>query len=146
MRASSYCVSAYCDVDADDAFIFMADGLALGGWALGSFDTQVVDDLGTVRGRTLDTGAETYVRPVKHPDERIVIYEVAYGDDVTEMTPWIWAIVHPSARLGGRDGAIITMIAWRLEGMSDEVWTSVCRYHDVEILLIKGQVEARFRR
>jgi hypothetical protein len=126
----------------------MADGLAVGGWALGSFDTERIDDRGTVRGITLDTQDETFVRPVVHREQGIVVYEVAYGEnvDLDQMTPWIWAIVQPGDRFGfSTDSCVISMIAWRLEGMSDEVWKHVCIYHDAEILLIKGQVERRAR-
>jgi hypothetical protein len=120
----------------------MADGIALGGWALGCFATTRADAADTFRGTTLATGAETYVRPVPDPDRGLVIYEVAYGDQGQEMTPWIWAIVQPADRIGGDPSScLISMIAWRPAGMSDEDWAAVCRYHDVEILLIQGQLE-----
>jgi hypothetical protein len=148
MNAHSYCVSAHCTAPAEIALDFLADGLALGGWALGSFATELIDDRGTVRGVTLDTHDETFVRPVLHRGQGIVVYEVAYGEnvDLDQMTPWIWAIVQPGDRLGfSSDSCVISMVAWRLEGMSDEAWQHICVYHDTEILLIKGQVERRAR-
>jgi hypothetical protein len=142
----AYCVTVHCSVSAGQAFDFMADGAALGGWALGCFNTARIDDLDTVLGVDLATGAETFVRPVVHRDQRIIVYEVAYGEkvDLNDMTPWIWAIVHPGNRFGfAPDSCVISMIAWRLAGMSDNDWEGVCAYHDAEILLIKGQLERR---
>jgi hypothetical protein len=146
MSDRTYCVTAHCNAPADEVLAFMANGIALGGWALGCFNTEQVDERGTVRGRTLATGDETYVRPIVHPEQGIVVYEVAYGENVNNMTPWIWAIVRPADFVGcGSDSSLVSLIAWRIEGTSDEDWNAVCRYHDAEILLIKGQVERRAR-
>ncbi|HEY7531164.1 MAG TPA: hypothetical protein VH681_00115, partial [Nitrospiraceae bacterium] len=82
--------------------------------------------------------------PIPYPDRGLVVYEVAYGDEAQEMIPWVWAIVQPADRIGGPSNAcLVSMVAWRPEGMSDVDWDAVCRYHDVEILLIQGQLETR---
>jgi hypothetical protein len=102
----------------------------------------VVRVAGVSAGRAHDTGEEVYARPLLDRKRGIVVYEV--GVDPAELAPWIWAIVHPSERLGADPGtSVLSMIAWRPEGMSDDDWEVVCREHDIEILFIKRQVERR---
>jgi hypothetical protein len=137
----SYTVSARCDAPADTAFDFLSDGLALGGWALGCFTTEPLAD-GIFQGRAIDTGELVYVRPLPDRERGVIVFEV--GLDPNELSPWIWAIVHPCNRFGGAPGtSVVTMIAWRPEGTTDDAWNVVLREHDIEILFIKAQIERR---
>lgn len=144
MSRTSHSASALCSVPADVAFDFMTDGVALGGWALGSVDTEIVDDRGTVRGSDLITGEARFVRPVPYRSLELIVYELAVGAsvEVGDMTPRVWAIVQPGERFGhASDSSLVTLIAWRAVAMSDDDWHELCVGHATEILLIKGQVE-----
>jgi hypothetical protein len=147
MTQLSHCVTVSCAASVDEVFDFMADGLALGGWALGTFDT-VPAEAGAVRGRSLYTGEERYVRPVPQREHGIIVYEV--GSDLHEegsMVPWIWAIVQPAVRLGGPPGeCLLSMLTWRAPFVTDDYWRQIQAGHEAEALLIKGQIENGLRR
>lgn len=134
----THCASTVCNTSAERAFAFLADGKKLGEWALGSLSTEHVSD-GVFRGRSIDTGECAFSRLV--PDEHgVVRYEV--GASFEELSPWIWAIVQPCGRLGGSaQQCVVTLLAWRPASMSDSGWELLRRQHEVEILIIKAQLE-----
>src|SRR5688572_13134966 len=111
MNDLSHCVTVACKASFDDVFEFMADGIALGGWALGTFNTVRVDE-NTVRGKSLYTGQERYVRPIADRERGTIVYEVGEDHaDPKSMVPWIWAIVQPSERLGGdKDTCLLSIV------------------------------------
>lgn len=147
MSDLSHCATVSCKATFDEVFDFMGDGIALGGWALGTFDTVRVD-AETVRGRSLRTGEERYVRPIADRGRGVIVYQVGSDhEDPTSMVPWIWAIIQPAERIGGPAGTcLLSMITWRAPFITDEYWHQIQVGHDLEILLIKGQIERGFRR
>jgi hypothetical protein len=126
-------------VPARRAYEFLADGLAVGRWALGSFDaTRVGANL--FRGRSLFGGAAVHYRPVGDPARLIVDYHV--GADPGKLVPRVMARVIPE----GRRSCLVILIAWRDAAMSDARWERLMACHDVEIRLIQAQLGARTRR
>ena len=138
----SHCVTAECSVSADEAFAFLSDGLAIGGWALGCMNT-VAQGNGVVRGHSLFDGVELYAKPVGDRSTLTVDYHV--GSDPAKLVPRIMAKVVPGPAVGrGADVALITLVAWRDASMSDERWRRLQATHEAEIWLVKAQVERRF--
>lgn len=135
----THCVSAVCAVGADQAMAFLSDGAKLGNWALGSLATEHLGN-GIFRGRSIDSGELVFSRLVPDRERGIVRYEV--GTTADQLSPWIWSIVQPCDRLGGSGRqTVITLLAWRPASMSDSAWEMLQREHEVEILIIKAQLE-----
>lgn len=125
---------AECAVPAADALAFLADGLRLGRWGLGSMDTVAVAP-GVVRGTSLFDGSQSYIRPVADAATGTVTYFV--GSDPARLSPRIQARVTPT-----QAGCVVALHAQRGADMDDARWLRLTRCHDVEILLIKAQVAA----
>ena len=140
----SHTASAIVAVDARRAFAFLADGISLGCWALGSFDTVALAG-GLFVGHSLFDGKALYIRI--NPDARklVVIYEVGSRPD--ELSPRITAKVEP---LEGVHSAAprcrVSLTAGRAPEMTEERWRQLAIIHETEILLIKGQLEQPTRR
>ena len=135
----THCVSVVCEVGADQAMAFLSDGAKLGNWALGSLATEHIGN-GIFRGRSIDSGETVFSRLIPDPDRGIIRYEVGTAPD--QLSPWIWSIVQPCDRLGGSGRqTVITLLAWRPASMSDSAWEMLQREHEVEILIIKAQLE-----
>jgi hypothetical protein len=131
-------VTAECAVPARRAYEFLSDGLAVGRWALGSFDAEKVGpDL--FRGRSLFDGAEVLYRPVGDPERLIVDYQV--GTDPTMLVPRVMARVVPGEATGrDTDSCLVTLVAWRDASMSADRWERLVACHEVEILLVQAQL------
>jgi hypothetical protein len=121
---------------AERAFAFMADGLKLGTWAMGCWNTRAVGpDLFV--GNSLFDGAEGYVRIVADRALLAIDYHVgAAPDQLAHMNS---ARVIPGATLG-RDPAscVVTLLAWRPAAMDDARWQRVRVTHEAEMLLIQS--------
>jgi hypothetical protein len=129
-------VEATCRVSPALAFSFLCDGRSLGCWALGSWDTEEVDD-SVFRGHSLFDDKPAYIRLESVSAELRVIYHV--GSSPSALTPRIEAHVF-------KDGADpsacrIVLRAERPSDMSDERWTRLVRCHEVEVMLIQSRVE-----
>ncbi|MES2531918.1 MAG: hypothetical protein V4636_12850 [Pseudomonadota bacterium] len=133
--------SVLCDVPALQAFAFLADGLQLGTWALGAWDTQPVGD-GVVRGRSLFDDQPGWVRPVGDAARLRIDYHV--GGSPEALTPRILATIEPVSIDGGNGDVTarcrITLHAARDPGMDDARWLRLVRCHEVEVLLIQGRL------
>jgi hypothetical protein len=135
----SHCVSAECAVPARRAYEFLLDGLAVGRWALGSFDARKVGP-NLFRGRSLFDGAEVHYRPVGDAERMMVDYHV--GTNPRALVPRVMARVVP------RDprSCLVVLVAWRDAAMSDARWDRLMACHEVEIRLIQAQLAVRKRR
>jgi hypothetical protein len=130
--------SVLCDVPALQAFAFLADGLQLGTWALGAWDTQPAGD-GVVRGRSLFDDQPGWVRPVGDAARLRVDYHVGGAPDA--LTPRILATIEPlPAAATGAARCRVTLHAARDPGMDDARWLRLVRCHEVEVLLIQGRL------
>lgn len=139
LHAISHSVSVLVSAPAERAYAYLMDGLELGRWALGSFDTREVEE-GVVRGVSLFDGQSCLVKPVGNPDTLRIEYHV--GQDSRALVPRIVAQVVPGEHLGHEaTSSVITLLAWRHRDMSDERWLQLQRCHEVEVLLIRSRLE-----
>ena len=66
------------------------------------------------------------------------------GSDAQELVPRIQARVQPGAELDHAEGTcIVTLMAWRRRsaGMDDARWQRLCAAHEVEIEMIRAELE-----
>lgn len=139
-----------CEVSAAEALAFMADGMALGEWALGAWGAMPVSTTkslpeGVVRGYSLFDDQPSWVRPVADVSRMQVDYHV--GGDPTALSPRIVARVEALAPgPDGRSRCSITLHATRSPDMSDARWLRLVRCHEVEVLLIEGRLALRAAR
>jgi hypothetical protein len=130
--AATHCASVLCAVPAARALDYLADGLQLGRWALGCWDTEPAGD-GVVRGRSLFDDSPSWVRPVADRARMTVVYHVGGAPDA--LQPRIRAVVEPA------EGACrISLHATRAPGMDDARWLRLVRCHEVEVLLIQAHL------
>jgi hypothetical protein len=132
----SHCATAECAVPARRAYAFLSDGLAVGRWALGSFDARKVGR-NLFRGRSLFDGTEVLYRPVGDAVRLIVDYHV--GTSQRSLAPRVMARVVPGEATGrDRGSCLVTLVAWRDASMSLARWERLVACHDVEILLVQA--------
>lgn len=141
MYELSHCATTVCEVAAEDAYSFLADPKRLGVWALGCWEAEPVA-ADTVRGTSLFDGQTAVVRVAGSPASLTVDYFV--GGDNGTMAPRISARAVPGPVVGrpARE-CLVTVLAWRAVGMSDERWASVVASHEAEILILKARIEGR---
>lgn len=125
---------------AGEAFRYMADGMRQGEWTFGSWDReQVGPDL--FRGRSLFDGSTTHVRIRPDAAELVIFYDV--GDPAGDMVPRNMARIVEGPVVGlPADACVVTLLAWRLAGMSDERWRQLCVSHETQMFIIKNRIEA----
>jgi len=136
-------VTAECAVPARRAYEFLSDGVAVGRWALGSFDARRVGP-NLFRGRSLFDGAEVLYRPVGDAARLIVDYHV--GTSPRALVPRVMARVVPGESTGrSRRSCLVSLLAWRDASMSEARWERLIACHEVEIRLVQAQLAARRR-
>jgi hypothetical protein len=132
------CHHATVDVaaPAERAFAFMADGLKLGTWAMGCWNTRAVEpDLFV--GNSLFDGAEGYVRIV--PDRALLNVDYHVGAAPDRLAHMNSARVIPGATLGHDPAScVVTLLAWRPAAMDEARWQRVRATHEAEMLLIQS--------
>ena len=129
----SHCVSAECAVPARRAYAFLVDGIAVGRWALGSFDAKKVGP-NLFRGRSLFDGADVHYRPVGDAGRLTVDYHV--GTNPRALVPRVMARVVPRTTRS----CLVMLIAWRDPAMTDARWERLMACHEVEIRLIQAHL------
>lgn len=139
----SHCVTAHVRADAEAAFRFLADPIALGGWSLGCMRTRPEGDDGLHTGESLFDGAQGWFRIASDPAR----LAVDYGVGMPDALKWRIAaqVLRPEACDLPPGTCYVSLIAWRPAGMTDERWRRLCSAHDTEILLIKAQIETGYR-
>ena len=138
-----YCHSASIEIatSAERAFEFMADGMKQGGWALGSWGRTALAD-GVFEGTSLFSGDKTYVRIETDPVNLVVYYDIGGTSDPAQMARRIIARIVPGPTVGlAADECVVSLIAWRIDGMSERRWHQLCVSHETEVLMIKHQIE-----
>ena len=133
--AATHRASVLCAVPAPRALDYLADGLQLGRWALGCWDTESAGD-GVVRGHSLFDGSPSWVRPVVDRARMTVVYHVGGAPDA--LHPRIHAVVEPVE--SPAPGCRISLHATRAPGMDDARWLRLVRCHEVEVLLIQAHL------
>lgn len=136
-----YCHTATISVTASTrtAFDFMADGVAGGRWALGSWDRRKVGDNLFV-GTSLYDGKEIYIRVEPDADTLIILYGA--GTDPEDLPLRTQVRIVAGQIVGGHtQTCLITLMSWRVEGMNDDRWNRLCVSHETEMYMIKGMIE-----
>ena len=125
------------------AYEFLSDGVAVGRWALGSFDARRVGP-NLFRGRSLFDGAEVLYRPVGDAARLIVDYHV--GTSPRALVPRVMARVVPGESTGrSRRSCLVSLLAWRDASMSEARWERLIACHEVEIRLVQALLAGRRR-
>lgn len=139
----AHITSLVCAVDCARALRFLGDGLSLGRWALGSFHTRRVGR-GLYQGTSLFDGATVLVKPVTDSARSQVDYWV--GTQRHALVPRIMARVAPTNRgAAGSPACVVSLVAWRADGMDDARWARLVACHEAEIHLIQSLLEAGSR-
>ena len=140
-EARTHDACALCAVSVDLALDFLADGLALGRWALGSWNTEAAGE-GLFRGRSLFDDRPCYVMLVADRARGRVDYHVGAAPEC--LVPRIRALAVPApATSAGTDSCMVTLSARRDGTMDDARWLQLVRCHDTEILLIQALLARR---
>jgi hypothetical protein len=141
--ALSHCTTALVQADAEAAYHFLADPIALGGWSLGCMHTRPDGDDGLHTGESLFDGGQGWFRITADPDR----LAVDYGVGTPQALKWRIAarVVRPEACDLPAGTCYVSLIAWRPSGMAEERWRRLCFAHETEILLIKAQIESGYR-
>ena len=134
--ALAHCATVECAVPARRAYEFLADGLEVGRWALGSFAARRVGK-NLFRGRSLFDGSVVLYRPVGDAARLIVDYHV--GTRPRALIPRVMARVVPGEATGRDKGScLVTLLAWRDASMSQARWERLIACHEVEIRLVQA--------
>ncbi len=136
--------SAMVDAPKDVVFEHLADPVRLGRWALGCMDVEPTDAPGVYCGRSLFDDSEVYVEVEPHRSLGLIDYHVG-GPDNRKSRIFIRVASAKVCGLAAGQCAV-SLVAWRDADMSAERWRQLCKTHEVEILLIKAQIETRFQR
>jgi len=135
-QMETHSASADCAVPAAQALAFLADGLQLGTWALGAWQTEAAGE-GVVRGHSLFDGAPSFVRPVADAAQGTVTYHVGGAPDA--LRPRIRAVVEALGEAACR----VHLQAERTTDMDDARWLRLVRCHELEVLLIQARLAHR---
>lgn len=128
------------DRPAAAAMAFLADPERLSSWAVGMGETTVhADDL--IEGAFPGTKEPIWARIDADPGRSTVHYHL--GPDPDSLAPRIMIRVVPGSVLDGDPRAcVVSLIAWRQEGMDDARWEGLKSGHECEIREIRRLVES----
>ncbi len=134
------CASILCDRPAPVAFALMQDGLKLGQWALGCWNT-VEAQPGLYRGTSIIDQQTVWVRIEAMPSVSMISYHVGATPDA--LQPRIMAKVVPGEELGHPAGSsVISLLAWRDVSMDDDRWQQLRECRRVELRIIRNLLQA----
>ncbi|MEQ1805526.1 MAG: hypothetical protein ABL900_09130 [Burkholderiaceae bacterium] len=128
-----------CRASAGHAFTLLTEASGLARWNLGLRNAREAG-AGLLTGESLFGGGSAWVRV--HADAARGVVDYAVGADPGSLEPRIQARVQPGIELGHpADTCIVTLLAWRTPQMDDARWQRLQAAHDVEIDLIRAQLE-----
>lgn len=137
--ASSHMTTQQVQAPAEVAFRYLSDGLALGRWSLGCFNTGPAEEPGLYAGRSLIDGGQTWFRIDPDAERLVIDYLVGTPERLARRAS---VRVVPGAELDlSEEACLVSLMAWRTAGMDDDRWRRLCALHEAEIILIKGQIE-----
>jgi hypothetical protein len=140
----AHSVTALVEAPAEQTFAWLADPVQVGKWALSSMQAEPAEAPGTYRGRSLFDGTHNHFAVTPHPQLLLVEYSVGPRES---LAPRIRAQVIRAESVGLKaTHCYLTLTAWRPADMPTARWSRLCAAHNVEIWLIKEQVEAAARR
>ena len=128
--------------NAEVVFKFMSDPNKMDLWSFGSWRISVDGD-GLVHGRSIFDGSTACVRIEPDAQNRLIDYCI--GTTPENLEPRIFVRVTPGEVTGSSAlNCILSMIAFRTEGMSDDRWHRLVTAHAFEVQLIKSLLENDF--
>jgi len=131
------------DVPAEEALAFMADGIALGRWAMGCWNTRRAG-ANLFVGHSLFDQSEGWVRIAV--DRKLLNVDYHVGPSPARLKHQNTARVIPGADVGRNPRTcLVTLLAWRPGDMSDADWNRICLTHEAEMLLIQAWLGRRGR-
>lgn len=126
------------------AMAFLADPERLSSWAVGMGETTVHAD-GLIEGAFPETEEPIWARIDADLARSTIHYHL--GPDPGSLAPRIMIRVVPGSVLEGDPRAcVVSLIAWRQEGMDDARWEGLKSGHEREIREIRRLVESASRR
>ena len=132
------------DRPAAAAMAFLADPERLSSWAVGMGETTVHAD-GLIEGAFPGTKQPIWARIDADPARSTIHYHL--GPDPGSLAPRIMVRVVPGSVLESDPRAcVVSLIAWRQEGMDDARWEGLKSGHEREIREIRRLVESASRR
>lgn len=134
-----FSVGAIVEVEAADAFAFLADGMNQTYWALGSWDRRrLADD--TFVGTSMFDGSELVVRLIPRPELLQVDFEV--GAEPGALAHAVEARVIPGPTLGHAAArCLVVMTVFRGADTPDDTWERLWHCFETEIHMVKGRIE-----
>jgi hypothetical protein len=134
-----HAVARLCKARVPDALALLSTAAGLARWNLGLWHTQEQAP-GLLSGRSLFGGGHGLAQVQVDTARGWVDYRV--GSDAQHLVLRIQARVQPGAELGyAADSCIVTLMAWRSADMDDARWRRLCRTHEVEIDIIRAELE-----
>lgn len=128
---------------AETVLAFLSAPELLSSWAAGMGRVKIHDD-GLVEGAFPDTGEPIWARIDADPKRSAIHYHL--GPEPSSLAPRIEIRIVPGPVLEtDADSCVVSMIAWRQNGMDDARWRSLKSGHEAEILEIKRLIEATGR-
>lgn len=134
-----YTVSALVNREIETVFDYLQDPIKLGKWSLGCFDTKVDTETGLCTGHSLFNGKTSAVEIASDEGKNRIEFRLGPAG---KKTPRIVIQVNSGGTFGyPGNSSLVTMTAWRTAGMTDYEWERLKRCHDVEILMLREQIE-----
>jgi hypothetical protein len=137
--ADVHAVARLCRARVPQALALLSTAAGLARWNLGLWHTQEPSP-GWLTGTSLFGGGHGLAHVQVDTARGGVDYRV--GSDAQHLVPRIQARVQPGAELGfADDHCIVTLMAWRSADMDDARWRRLCATHEVEIDMIRAELE-----
>jgi len=143
-KAIVHTAGVYLETPFDFAFDHLCDPSLLGRWALGCMDLKPTQIEAVYVGRSLFDDAAVHV--AFRPNRALGLIDYLVGDEDNRQ-PRISIRLVPGALCGlPDDQCAAAMTAWRVRDMTEARWDQLIKTHELEVLLFKAQIEARFKR
>jgi hypothetical protein len=137
--AEVHAVARLCRARLADALALLSTAAGLARWNLGLWHTQEQSP-GWLGGSSLFGGGQGLAQVQVDTARGWIDYRV--GVDAQHLVPRIQARVQPGAELGyADDHCLVTLMAWRSADMDEARWRRLCRTHEVEIDIIRAELE-----
>ena len=134
--------SVTIESNAETVFKFMSDPNKMDLWSFGTWRVSVDGD-GLVHGRSIFDGSTVFVRIEPNAQNKLIDYCV--GIKPGNLEPRIFVRVTPGEVTGSStQNCVLSMVAFRTEGMSDDRWNRLVTAHAFEVQLIKSLLENDF--
>lgn len=136
----AHATARLCNAPPTRAIAHLTSAQGMARWNLGLSDCRESKP-GLFSGISLFDGARAWVRTVAVAGIDAVDYHV--GPSPERLVARIHARVIPGEVLGHRSGTcVVTLLAWRPQGMTDERWARLVATHETEASLIQAQLDS----